>query len=152
LIVAKKKIIIDERPMNLRYKIRYTLLIIALITLFCSCASTKTPGTHPSEASLNWSGVYAGIIPAADGPGIKVQLTLNADSTFVLRYEYIDRADSVFFHEGTFTWDETGKTIILDIENIPPYYQAAENKLIQLDMSGNRITGDLADHYVLEKK
>jgi uncharacterized lipoprotein NlpE involved in copper resistance len=145
-------IIIDERPMNLRYKTRYTFPIMALIALFCSCASTKAPDIHTPEISLSWPGAYSGIIPAADGPGIKVQLTLNIDSTFALRYEYIDRADSVFTHEGTFIWDKTGKIIILDIENIPPYYQVTYNSLIQLDMSGKKITGNLADHYVLEKE
>jgi uncharacterized lipoprotein NlpE involved in copper resistance len=118
----------------------------------CSCASTKVPDIHTPEISTSWPGVYSGIIPAADGPGIKVQIALDIDHTFTLRYEYIDRADSVLFHEGTFTWDKTGKIIILDIENIPPYYQVTYNSLIQLDMSGKKITGNLADHYVLEKE
>jgi uncharacterized lipoprotein NlpE involved in copper resistance len=131
---------------------RKLLPVALLLTLFCSCASTKAPGASPSKPGLNWTGVYSGIIPSADGPGIKVQLALNADNTFALRYEYIDRPSSVFTHEGTFTWDKTGEIIILDIQNIPPYYQPAENKLIQLDMSGKKITGALAKHYVLGKE
>jgi uncharacterized lipoprotein NlpE involved in copper resistance len=144
---------LQENPVGSKwYEMRKLLPIALLLTLFCSCASAKAPDIHTPEISLSWPGVYSGLIPAADGPGIKVQITLNADSTFALRYEYIDQADSVFFHEGTFTWDKTGKIIILDIKNIPPYYQVAWDKLIQLDMSGKKITGDLAEHYVLEKE
>jgi uncharacterized lipoprotein NlpE involved in copper resistance len=134
--------------------IKYLLPAVFLITVFLSCATNKIPAIpdyHTPEISLSWPGTYTGIIPAADGPGIEVQLTLNSDRTFALQYRYVDRGDSVFFHEGTFAWDNTGWIIILDIENIPPYYQAAENRLIQLDMQGNRVIGDLADLYILEK-
>jgi uncharacterized lipoprotein NlpE involved in copper resistance len=108
--------------------------------------------TNTTETKPGWPGLYTGIIPAADGPGIDVQLTLNNNSTFVLQYRYIDRGDSVYNVRGTFTWDETGEIAILDIINTPPYYKLEGNRLIQLDMQGNRITGNLADHYVLEKK
>jgi uncharacterized lipoprotein NlpE involved in copper resistance len=120
------------------------------MTLLGSCVSSKA-ATNTPELSLNWAGIYSGVTPAADGPGIEVQITLNTDKTFTLQYKYIDRIDSIFMHEGSFTWDKKGEIIILDIENTPPYYKVEENKLIQLDMQGKRITGDLADHYVLEK-
>jgi uncharacterized lipoprotein NlpE involved in copper resistance len=129
------------------------VLAVFLITGFLSCATNQAPAIpdiHTPEISMSWPGTYTGIIPAADGPGIEVELTLNSARTFALQYRYIDR-DNVFLHEGTFTWDNTGRIIILDIENIPPYYLAAEGRLIQLDMQGNSITGDLAEHYILEK-
>jgi uncharacterized lipoprotein NlpE involved in copper resistance len=121
------------------------------MTLLGSCASNKASNANTPELSLNWAGVYSGVTPAADGPGIEVQITLNVDKTFILQYKYIDRNDSTFVHEGKFTWNKTGEIITLDIENIPPYYQVSENKLIQLDMKGNRITSDLADLYILKK-
>jgi uncharacterized lipoprotein NlpE involved in copper resistance len=100
---------------------------------------------------MRWPGVYAGVTPAADCPGIEVQLTLNYDRTFALQYEYLERDVGVFTQEGTFTWDKTGTTVILDIENYPRYYRAREGSFLQLDMQGNTITGNLADHYVLNK-
>jgi uncharacterized lipoprotein NlpE involved in copper resistance len=133
---------------------KYILPAIFLAIGFFSCASNKgsgVPDIHTPEISLSWPGVYTGVTPAADGPGIEVQLTVNYDRTFSLQYRYIDRSDAVFSHEGTFTWDKTGSIIILDIENYPSYYRAAAGKLIQLDMQGQQITGNLADHYILEK-
>jgi uncharacterized lipoprotein NlpE involved in copper resistance len=116
-----------------------------------SCASNKANNADTPELGLNWAGVYSGVTPAADGPGIEVQLTLNSDKTFILQYHYVDKGDNVFIQEGNFTWDKAGDSIILDIENTPPYYKVEENRLIQLDMQGKRITGDLADLYVLKK-
>jgi uncharacterized lipoprotein NlpE involved in copper resistance len=130
---------------------KYILPALFLITGLLSCASNKAPDTRTPETDPDWPGVYTGVTPAADCPGIEVQLTLNSDGTFALQYQYIDRDVGVFSHEGTFTWDETGRIVILDIENYPPYYETASNRLIQLDMQGNRITGDLADLYVLKK-
>jgi uncharacterized lipoprotein NlpE involved in copper resistance len=132
---------------------KYILPALFLITGLFSCASNSAsaPDIHTPEISMNWPGVYAGVTPAADCPGIDVRLTLNYDRTFALQYQYIDRDVGVFSHEGTFTWDKTGRIVILDIENYPRYYQAAEGRFIQLDMQGNRITGDLADQYILEK-
>jgi uncharacterized lipoprotein NlpE involved in copper resistance len=125
---------------------KYLLVILFLITGLFSCASNKAP-----EISLSWTGTYKGIIPAADCPGIDVQIALNYDGTYALWYRYIDRADSSFYREGSFTWDKKGQVVILNIKDFPPYYRAAENRLIQLDMKGKEITGALADHYILEQ-
>jgi uncharacterized lipoprotein NlpE involved in copper resistance len=142
---------------------KFLLLSICLMAVFFSCITNEishtpdyytleTDPVYTSEINPDWSGIYTGIIPAADGPGIDVQLTLNSNSTFALQYRYIDRGDSVYLVSGTFTLNETGYIVILDIVNTPPYYMVAENKLIQLDMQGNIITGSLADHYILDKK
>jgi NlpE N-terminal domain len=37
------------------------------------------------------------------------------------------------------------------IKNKPNEYFVGENKLIQLDIDGNKITGSLADKYILKK-
>ena len=39
------------------------------------------------------AGTYEGTLPAADCPGIKTVLTINADSTYQLQQDYIDRKD-----------------------------------------------------------
>jgi uncharacterized lipoprotein NlpE involved in copper resistance len=130
---------------------RYLFSVFLLITVLGACVSNKASNANTPELSLSWVGVYSGVTPAADGLGIEVQLTLNSDRTFILQYHYVNRGDNVFIHEGNFTWNKTGEIIILDIENIPPYYKVEDDRLVQLDMKGKRITGDLADLYILEK-
>lgn len=145
-------------------KIIYAVSIVAI--LFVSLDSCKPKNesqqtqaqdnpvidnAHNSKNSLEWYGSYTGVIPCADCPGINIQITLNEDETYQLSYQYIDSKSTPESFSGKFTWDETGNTITLDIKDIPPYYKVGENKLIQLDMEGNPITGELADNYILTK-
>ncbi|MDR2534722.1 MAG: copper resistance protein NlpE [Treponema sp.] len=136
-------------------------LIVLLLILLGACSSAN-PGAasdnqvvdaaHTTENSIDWAGVYTGVIPAADGPGINVQLELGYDQTYTITYHYIDGEDSDFTVSGTFTWDPEGNIITLaDLEETPPYYQVGENTITQLDMEGNPITGILAENYVLKK-
>jgi uncharacterized lipoprotein NlpE involved in copper resistance len=101
--------------------------------------------------SLDWDGAYTGIIPSASGSGISVLIVLNQNGTFVIGYSYVDRPDNNFSHKGSFKWDKTGEIIILEVKDMPPYYKVASNKLIQLDMNGEYITGALAENYILKK-
>ncbi|MDR0529092.1 MAG: copper resistance protein NlpE [Zoogloeaceae bacterium] len=107
---------------------------------------------HNSRNSLDWAGAYVGVIPAASGLGIDVTITLRNDSTYTAQYHYIDKQDGDFVTDGVFQWDEEGGAITLDAKDIPPHYQVGENQLIQLDMEGNPITGELAERYVLKKQ
>jgi uncharacterized lipoprotein NlpE involved in copper resistance len=102
--------------------------------------------------TIDWAGVYTGTIPAADGEGINVRVKLNKDNTYELTYEYIGKPDNKFTNTGSFKWNNTGDIINLGIAETPSYYKVIENKLIQLDMKGKPITGNLADMYVLTKQ
>jgi uncharacterized lipoprotein NlpE involved in copper resistance len=115
---------------------------------------TESLTDHAADSSRNsvdWEGMYTGVIPAASSSGIEVTMTLNDNLTFELQYKYLDKSEEIFTQSGTFKWNNTGNTIILDITNYPPYYMVGEKMLIQLDMEGNRITGNLAENYILEK-
>jgi len=127
------------------------IIIILLSTGIGACSSTNPAKTvHNSRISLDWEGSYAGIIPAADAPGISVQITLRADQSFTIVYNYIDRP-GIAAESGTFSWDEAGNIITLKHTTFPPHYKVGENHLLQLDMKGKKITGSLADQYVLKK-
>jgi uncharacterized lipoprotein NlpE involved in copper resistance len=105
-----------------------------------------------SKNSLDWAGVYTGTIPSASGPGIDVRITLNPDQSYELNYVYLDRPGGPFNWTGSFQWDATGNRITLDIIDAPLYYKVARNTLIQLDMNGKLISGNLADNYILKKE
>ena len=130
----------------------------ALSVLLFSCASVnqreaaeyRSLADHSSKNTLDWDGLYWGVVPAADSPGIDVRIALNRDETYNVRYQYLGRND-VFVFTGYFIWDDLGETIILDDDSLPRYYKVGENTLLQLDMQGNRITGELADKYILVK-
>jgi uncharacterized lipoprotein NlpE involved in copper resistance len=131
------------------------IIFLAALVVFGlgSCLSNKGfDKDHNARNSLDWEGVYTGTIPSASGPGIDVRLKLNRDQTFELNYKYLDRPGSPFNWTGSFQWDDTGSIITLNVKDVPPHYKVGENKLIQLDMSGKQISGNLADNYVLKKE
>jgi copper homeostasis protein (lipoprotein) len=135
---------------------RFALFLTVALVVF-SCNSTKKAQTNKettsdnSLTSVDWSGTYLAIIPCADCEGIQTQLILNNDLTYVLETRYKGKDDKVFQTKGTFKWDKAGSKISLDNIN-KQIYQVGENKLFHLDKDGNRITGNLAANYIMEKE
>ena len=109
--------------------------------------------SHNSQNSLDWQGTYKGVTPCADCEGIETEIVLNADLTFTLKTKYLGKGNGKIFQEaGSFVWDKTGGIISLEgLKGRPSQYKVGENRLIQLDMEGQVISGDLAEKYVLTK-
>jgi uncharacterized lipoprotein NlpE involved in copper resistance len=143
--------------MNLLFvKILWGLMFSFIIGFMGCSPKIKTDQAIPkgdnSMVSLDWDGTYSGTIPCADCQGIETSLTLNKDKTYLLKTKYLGKSDVVYEKTGTFTWNKEGSTIMLKgISNAPNQYVVGENILFQLDMSGKRITGSLADSYNLRK-
>lgn len=129
---------------------------IMVVTAIAACQTKKTATNgsadpaHNSRNSLDWAGTYQGTLPCADCPGIRYTITLNNDDSYLLKTHYLEKGDSVFTESGTFSWDENGGEITLADRG--EKFQVGENRLFHLDMEGNRITGNLAEHYILTKQ
>jgi heat shock protein HslJ len=105
-----------------------------------------------SQTSLDWNGTYKGIIPCADCDGIQTEITLMESGDFQRTVSYLGKDENSFSDKGPFQWDESGSKITLESsQGGKQQYQVGENRLFHLDREGNRITGDLADKYVLIK-
>ncbi len=114
--------------------------------------STFSDG-HNSSNSLDVDGEYIGTLPCADCEGIKTTIKLNTDKSYVKQTSYLGKDGKVFEDKGFYSWNSEGNTItLIGVTNAPNQYFVGENMLIQLDMEGNRITGNLSDKYVLRKK
>ena len=132
-------------------KLIFILSIICLLLNGCNSAGKMNDN---SQNSLNWVGSYSGVIPCANCPGIETLITLNANETYYISWKYIERENFANQDVGTFRWDADSSTITLgniDKDKYPVQYKVGENQLIQLDMSGNIITGNLAQNYILTK-
>ncbi len=116
-------------------------------------AAPSVNDMHSSANALDWEGTYSGTIPCADCTGISTTITLKHDSTFLLLTKYEGRDTSMHTQTGSFAWNSDGNSItLIGIKNAPSAYYVGENKLMQADMDGKRISGALADKYVLIKK
>lgn len=112
--------------------------------------NNHVPDMHTSENALDWEGSYQGVLPCADCEGIKTTINLNKNLSYTVKDEYLGKKDGVVESNGTFQWSDDGQRIFLSDFDKHAYF-VGENRLIQLDKSGNKITGDLADFYVLNR-
>lgn len=134
-----------------------SILALALITLAgCNSDTNKTPeipdAAHNSQNSLDWNGSYTGILPCASCPGIRTEIKLSTDNTYKLTSIYMDdENENIFREEGEFEWSKDGANITLVDSEPKITFKVGENILFLLDENGERIEGELADHYKLSK-
>lgn len=139
---------------------RVTMLAGAILSatlLGCAAPTGSQPGTEPlptgdnSRTSLDWAGVYSGTVPCADCSGIRIRIELREDGTFTRSLLYLGEDERPRTDTGRFTWDDSGSRITLGEGRNAQQFLVGENVLFQLDRSGRRITGSLAEAYRLEK-
>ncbi len=117
---------------------RAALCILAAVLSACAPPSEQRGAApadiHTSQNSLDWSGVYEGVLPCADCPGIQTRLTLNRDGTYELLTRYLERPVAPRTERGRFTWQAGGNTIALDAGG--QRYAVGEGRLSLLDPEG----------------
>jgi len=133
-----------------RYLMKKIVSVMIVFFIFLGICSNVWAGGG-KEKQNEWDGIYMGVIPAADCPGIAVVAILSTDGKYKITYQYIDRSAEVLTYTGTFTHDEKTKKITLDSNVLPRYYELKKQDLIQLDLEGNAIKGNLSDLYKLRK-
>jgi heat shock protein HslJ/uncharacterized lipoprotein NlpE involved in copper resistance len=138
-----------------------------LLSISCNKKEDKIPKTpsqdttlvtidhHTSQSSLDFIGTYKGTVPCADCEGIETTLTLLDSSNYKLESTYKGKSKTPFVNKGSYSWNDTGTKIklngIKDGEGAGQYL-VIENGLIQLDLNGNRVTGQLGRNYLLQKQ
>lgn len=131
--------------------------VFAIVLMSCGSGNQQKQAQEPvydhhsSRLSLDWKGVYRGILPCADCEGIETRIALKPDGTFQRSMNYLGKENGYFTDESDFVWDESGNKITLKAESGDQKYQVGENVLFHLDREGNRITGELAELYKLLK-
>lgn len=155
---------------------RYTILLVLFIAIVTACNeqpvkvvvkeveindTTYDGDTNAISAALDGAtaqnsldivGKYKGVLPCADCEGMETIIELRADSTYSREINYLGKKSNTFTATGKWTWVNGFVINLGSIKEGPNRYFVAEGKLIQLDMSGNRITGNLADKYELKKQ
>ena len=153
----------------MKKKLVLTAAVIAALSAG-SCNSKKTNNQEADQDSLSYTekdslesnafvldsiaGTYEGTLPAADCPGIKTVLTLNADSTYQYSADYIERKDGHDEASGIFKMLANGVVeITRPSSGEKSYYKVKDaQSLIMTDSLGTEPEGAMAKHYVLTKK
>src|SRR5690554_5154980 len=121
------------------------ILIVMVIAMLSGCNANKRNNNtrssgieaadpaHNSQNSLDWAGVYKGLTPCADCPGIEDEIRLNEDLTYERLMVYLESDDSRFSDHGRFEWDESGGKVRLTSADSPDqpgnWFQVGENHL-----------------------
>jgi uncharacterized lipoprotein NlpE involved in copper resistance len=115
---------------------------------------TDHTGHHPEDESQKFRGVFYGFLPCNDCDGIKMTLSLKQNNNYLLVTQYARESSRELYEKGKYSWDEEKHLVVLT-----PRKQAATHQfliengesLIQLNSDGTRMTGKLADRYVLRR-
>jgi heat shock protein HslJ len=139
-------------------QLKFILIFSILLLSACNQSSKKDkntstenlPSANNSKTSLDWNGVYKGILPCADCEGIETIIKLNKDFSYTKKLKYLGKEETFSISKGKFAWEDNGNIITLE-EDKPNAYQVGENQLFALEVNNQRITGDLQELYILKK-
>jgi uncharacterized lipoprotein NlpE involved in copper resistance len=123
--------------------------------------AAKTDSTNADSAVIAatpaiTSTHYFGTIPCADCTGIETEITLKSDHTYSIHSIYAGRkstgpGSNEISETGMWMLHGTDTIHLADRKNGPSMYVQTDSTLVQLDMKGKKITGKLADKYILKK-
>ena len=116
------------------------ILAAALLACMAACtsnqkkevATTETTETEAATAvgdttALAMTGTFEGIFPAASCEGIRASLTINADSTYTYKREYIGEKDGKYESSGIYHLKMTFSLVGLHAEKHPPMQISNDN-------------------------
>lgn len=109
---------------------------------------------NPIDKSQDFHGVFYGFLPCDDCNGIKVTLSLKQNNNYLLVTQKAKESSREFYEKGKYSWNDKNQIVVLTPrkESAPRQYLIEnEGTLVQLDSEGARITGDMADRYILRR-
>ncbi len=96
------------------------------------------------------TGTFYGTLPCADCPGIRYELTLNGNGTYVEQIEYLEKSVAVRVDSGTYeVQPDTVVQLLKPSGAGMNRWAVADGKLRMLDESGAAIESGFAQQYVL---
>ena len=132
----------------------YLAVIAAAMMVSCNGKKTAQDETTNDSVSVADSvsadvdlaavaGTYEGTLPAADCPGIKTVLIINADSTYQLQQDYIDRKDGHDEASGVLqVLDGNVMMLVRPSSGEHSFYKVKDSKsIVMTDSLGNEPEG-----------
>ena len=117
------------------------------IVILEGCINKKSTGIVEEISSISLVGAYVGDLPCVDCDAISTVLQLGQDHSYKLTYTYDGKSSDSFVREGS--WVIKKNHLVL--KGLDYIYKIEPDYLVQLDLSGQEITGELADKYQLAK-
>ncbi len=137
---------------SMRIGFLISIVILSFVLMLACINNQKTSDVKERSdnvevLSANVIGQYLGNLPCVDCEAISTLLEVRRDNSYKLTYTYEGKSDDTFVKQGF--WKINKNRLILN--GVDYKYKITDDKLFQLDLSGNEITGDLAEKYQLAK-
>lgn len=100
---------------------------------------------HTSRNSLDWWGMYEGLLVCADCAGIHAQLTLDRDGSFAIVTRRLVRDAAPSSGRGQFDWAPDGNIIVLHTEGGEQRFAVGEGRLLLLETGQTQPVWDRSD-------
>lgn len=107
------------------------------------------PDYHTAQNSLDWAGVYEGLLPCADCEGIQTKLTLDYDGEYTLDQYYLKNNQQLNPSKisGQFSFDQQQQSLIrLDAKADNRTFFVGENFVEVRDMTTGEKLSDKLDY------
>lgn len=142
-------------------------LAVAAVALMASCGDKKTAQNEVNADSISVAdttmsaldltavaGTYEGTLPAADCPGFKTVITINADSTYQMQQDAIDRKDGHDEASGVLEVKDDNLLVLVRPSSGDRTYIKVKDadSIVLTDSVGNEPEGEIAKLYVLTRK
>lgn len=142
-------------------------LAVAAVALMASCGDKKTAQNEANADSISVAdttmsaldltavaGTYEGTLPAADCPGFKTVITINADSTYQMQQDAIDRKDGHDEASGILEIKDDNLLVLVRPSSGDRTYIKVKDgdSIVLTDSVGNEPEGEIAKLYVLTRK
>ncbi len=114
---------------------------------------TSLVKAHNFQNSLDWTGVYEGVLPCENCEGIETSIRLKKNLDYVLSQNYLGSTEveeNSIRETGKIEWNKQGNTISLG-KRKKLYFQVSKNYLLQVFEDESKVMGDSAMKYRLTK-
>lgn len=126
------------------------ILAVAVLIGACNKPAPIMDKVVPADHTAVVGETYTGVLPAADGSGIKTTVVLLPNGTFTWTSEYLGKADGVFEDSGTYTVENGVATLTIPQQE-GYYLKLSDGQAFLLDQDKQLISNELAGQYVLKK-
>ena len=140
-----------------------SVMVVTAMIGIVGCTNQKKEGaqhvkseSRATESNVKQAntifGTYIGTFPCADCGGKDMDLTINEDGTYCLKYQYQDKGERLVEENGTYSiLDDTLVITVTPSSGEKTYYKYVHGNLVLSDSLGTVDNGELAELYVLKR-
>ncbi|WP_291855787.1 META domain-containing protein [Marinilabilia sp.] len=136
--------------------IKLLLFATIALTTTISCSkktSGKVTSTNESEQiEEDMTGVYTGLLPCIDCPGIETTITVNPDNSYEISQVYTEKDSVPFISSGLIKKSEKENIWVFKSRYNETFYQFEDSVLRMLNNNQQEVDELLEQHYILKKK